>query len=82
LSRKSKPIENGKIVYIKYLDHSMFNFANPNLQEPIIRETVGWLQHQNENFLVIVWDKTPNLDNKNTGLTIVRSCILEIREVG
>ena len=73
--------KNEKIVYVKYLDHSMFNFGNPYLQQPIIRETIGWLIHQNENFLVIIWDKSPILENKTSGLVVLRSTILELKEL-
>jgi hypothetical protein len=75
----------GSAVYIRYKDHVLFrNVVNP-LEEAVERETIGWLNKQDNEIMLIEHDRTiPNLQlqmGQSTGLIILKSCITEIREL-
>jgi len=74
------------LVYVKYLDHALYRNMAPSNPRPVVRETVGWLMHEDDEAVWIVWDRNVAASNyeKNTpysSLIIVKSCILEMRRV-
>jgi len=82
---KKKPLP---VVYACYRDHVFFSRANPLLMKPELRETVGWLLHECNDYVIISWDREagpPTLkggDAKASGLVLLRSDILELRTLG
>lgn len=80
-------IRIGSIVYVKYKDHVLFHRVNPGLVLPSVQEAIGWLAKEETNWIQMVWnrDYLPNLrETKNllcSGLVILKSDILELREV-
>ena len=53
---------------------------------PDIRETIGWLFKENEEFLVLLWDRPLNRGPQESevlsgGLVLLKSDILEVREI-
>lgn len=79
----------GPIVYVRYLDHVLFKDMDPNAYaEPFAREAIGWLDHENNESIRLVWERfaEPNpqgdSEQKATGLVILKSAILELRRVG
>ena len=76
------PVERS-VVYIRYLDHVLYRNITEPMIEPIERETVGWLTHQNKEVVHLELDR--NFDElqcssgHGSGLVILRNCIIEIR---
>jgi hypothetical protein len=74
------------LVYVKYLDHTLYRNMTPSSPKPTIRETVGWLVHQDDESVKIVWDRSvaPSRYERNepySSLVIVKNCILEMRRI-
>ena len=76
------------IVYVSYLDHVLFSRCEPLVMKPQIRETIGWLTYECENYITVSWDKdaeSPTLkggDPKASGLVLLKSDILESKKIG
>jgi hypothetical protein len=75
----------GSAVYVRYKDHVLFrNVVNP-IEEALERETIGWLTKQNNEIILIEHDRTipdaQSSSGQGSGLIILKSCILEIREL-
>ncbi len=79
---------DGRVVYVRYWDHVLFKDVNSKAYGPQVRETVGWLAEDNGGYIRIEWERfngsavPDNLRQRSTGLVILKSCILELREVG
>jgi hypothetical protein len=78
--------ERGSVVYIRYRDHVLFRDAEAGDYKPFVREAVGWFDHENDEFIRLVWERFAepsqgNARERSTGLVILKSCILELREV-
>jgi hypothetical protein len=71
------------IVYVRYLDHVLFSRCEPLVLKPQVRETVGWLTYECEEYIIVSWDRDsgpPTLKNgdaKASGLVIAKKLILE-----
>jgi hypothetical protein len=93
---KGSTLSKDRLVYVKYVDHVLFKDIDPKTIEPQVRETVGWLTEQNEDFIRIEWERfidefsspaisahrtSENMKQRATGLAILRSCILELEEM-
>jgi hypothetical protein len=80
-------VKEGSVVYVRYLDHVLFRDADPQLYKPFIREAIGWLDYEDDSCIRLVWERyaEPRLDEearmKATGLTILKSAILELRRL-
>lgn len=76
------------LVRIRYRDHVFYHRSDPVAISPQTRETIGWLVYEGPDYVIISWDRDagpPTLkggDPKATGLVILRSNILERREIG
>ena len=74
------------IVYIRYLDHVFFSRCEPLVMKPQMRETVGWLNYECEDYIILSWDRDaepPTLkdgDPKASGLVILKKLILEKKD--
>lgn len=75
------------LVYLKYLDHVLYHRGEPAAVKPQIRECIGWLVYSNEDYVTICWDRDaepPTLkggDPKASGLVLLRTDILELRQI-
>lgn len=84
-SRDLNPLKPGDLVFIRYDDHVLFKDADASQYRPWTRETVGWLDYADEEFVRIVWERYPepnfpkNARLRSTGLAIDRRTILEMR---
>ena len=73
------------LVYVRYRDHVLFHRGDPATMKPQVREAVGWLVRDCQDYVIICWDRDaepPTLkggDPKASGLVILRSDILELR---
>jgi len=78
-------LEIGNLVLIRYKDHVLFKDAEAAQYRPWTRETVGWLDYQDEEFVRIIWERfhqpnpPENARLRSTGLSISRNDIVEIR---
>ena len=83
---ENKVSSDTPLVYVKYIDHLLYRSMAPSNVRPAVRETVGWLMHEDDYAIWIVWDKCvkPSRYVKldlSSGLVIVKSSILEIRRI-
>ena len=75
------------IVYVRYLDHVIFSRCEPLIMRPQTRETVGWLNYECEDYIILSWDRDaepPTLkggDPKASGLVLLRTAILEFEKL-
>lgn len=83
-----KALGHKPLVYIRYLDHVLFNRSDPLALKPETRETVGWLLYECDDYVIVCWDcdagppSLKNHDPKATGLVILRPLVLELRRLG
>ena len=83
-----KPVKRGDLVVVRYKDHVLFKDSDASQYQPWTREAAGWLDYEDKEYVRLVWERfsQPNLpDNavtRSTGLTILRSAIVEIRRLG
>lgn len=76
----------GDIVYVRYKDHVLFRDSEANTYKPFVREAVGWLDYEDQECIRLVWERFAepsqgDARERSTGLVILKSCILELREV-
>jgi hypothetical protein len=72
-------------VYIRYKDHVLFKNIQQPMEEPMQRETIGWLSKENSEIILIEHDRSmPNAElcsGQSNGLIILKSCIIEIHKL-
>lgn len=77
---QSQPFEN--LIYVRYRDHVLYNRSSALAMKPQIREAVGWLIYNCEQYIILSWDRDadpPTLhgnDAKASGLVLLKSDIL------
>ena len=75
------------MVYLRYCDHVLFRDSDSSVYRPWTRETVGWLDYEDQQWVRIVWERFAMPDPPNeskpraTGLVILKKTILEMRKV-
>jgi hypothetical protein len=76
------------LVYVRYRDHVLYHRGDPVVMKPLVRECVGWLVNDSEDYIIVCWDRDaepPTLkggDPKASGVVLLRSEILEMKKVG
>ena len=74
-----------RLINVRYMDHVFFRNSDPNLyKSPNVREAVGWLYEETDEVLVLIADKSVKQlphEISRVGLTILKSDILEIKEI-
>ena len=74
------------LVYVRYLDHVLFSRCSPLTLKPQMREAVGWLNYECEEYIILSWDKDaepPTLkggDPKSSGLVLLKTDILDLKK--
>ena len=78
----------GHLVIVRYYDHVLFkDTLSSNALRPVVRETVGWLDYENTEYIRLVWERyaEPIIGEESqfrtTGLAIRKSDIIELRRV-
>jgi len=77
----------GSLVYVRYMDHVLFKDVDPSLYRSWTRETIGWLDYKDANWIRIIWERFAMPDPPNeakpraTGLVILKKTILEMRSI-
>jgi hypothetical protein len=83
----SIPLEFKELIFVRYLDHVIFNRVSALATKPQVRETVGWLIYECEYYITITWDRDadpPTLkggDPKASGLVLLKSDILQMKKL-
>ena len=78
----------GSIVVCRYMDHVLFKDADASQYQPWTREAVGWLDYEDDEYVRLLWERfsqanlPDNARTRSTGLTILKSAILEITRLG
>jgi len=82
-----KSVQIGSLVLVRYSDHVLFKDVDPSLCVPWTRETIGWLDYEDSNYVRLVWERfampDPPRESKPraTGLVILKKAIVELRRV-
>lgn len=77
----------GSLVYVRYKDHVFFKDVESEGCKPFIRETVGWLDYEDDEYIRVVWERfaQPHINVeatiRSTGLVILKKAIMEIKHV-
>lgn len=78
---------NDMLVYVRYLDHVFFSRCSPLILKPQLREAVGWLTYECDDYLILSWDRDaepPTLkggDAKASGLVLLKTDIFEFKKL-
>ena len=75
------------LVFVRYIDHVLYNRASALAMKPQTRETIGWLVYECELYVIIAWDRDadpPTLhggDAKASGLVLLKSDIIALEKL-
>ena len=85
--RSSIPSEFKGLIFVRYLDHVIFNRASALAMKPQVREAIGWLVYECEYYVTLTWDRDsepPTLkggDPKASGLVLLKTDIQELKRL-
>lgn len=77
-----------KLVSVRYLDHVLYNRSSALAMKPQVREAVGWLIYECDQYVTLAWDhdaEPPTLhggDPKASGLVILKTDIIMLKRLG
>ncbi len=80
-------VSKAQLVSVRYLDHVLYHRASASAMKPQVRETVGWLVYECDQYVTLAWDhdaEPPTLrggDPKASGLVILKTDILELNRL-
>jgi hypothetical protein len=82
ISKRCQPL-----IFVRYADHVLYNRSPALTLKPQIREAVGWLVYECDDYITLAWDRdaeppTLNLGGKASGLVLLKSDILEMKKIG
>jgi len=72
------------LIFVRYLDHVLYNRNYATAMKPQIREAIGWLVYDCESYVILSWDRDaepPTLhggDPKASGLVLLKSDIINL----
>ncbi len=75
------------LILVRYADHVLYNRSSAAAMKPQIREAVGWLIYECDDYVTIAWDRDadpPTLKGSNSkasGLVLLRNDILEFERL-
>jgi hypothetical protein len=75
------------LVFVKYLDHVLYNRASALAMQPQVRQAVGWLVYECNLYVTIAWDfdaDPPTLhggDPKASGMVLLKSDTIELQKL-
>ena len=87
LARVSNDSNLKGLIFVRYIDHVLYNRTSAKVMQPQIREAVGWLVYECEQYVTLAWDhdaEPPTLrggDPKASGLVLLKSDILELKRL-
>ena len=74
--------ESKELICVRYVDHVLYNRTSALAMKPQIREAVGWLIYDCEQYIIFSWDRDaepPTLhggDPKHLDLVLLKSDII------
>lgn len=83
----SKQFHPSTLIYVRYVDHVVYNRSSALAMKPQIREAVGWLVYDCQDYVTLAWDRDaepPTLrggDPKASGLVLLKSDVLELKKI-
>ncbi len=75
------------LIYVRYRDHVLYSRSIAEIMQPQVREAVGWLVYNCEQYIILSWDRDaqpPTLtggDAKASGLVLLKSDLLEFQRL-
>jgi hypothetical protein len=75
------------LIFVRYVDHVLYNRNSAIAMKPQTREAVGWLVYNCELYVILSWDRDaepPTLhggDPKASGLVLLKSDILDLQRL-
>jgi hypothetical protein len=84
--KRQQPSKQNDVIYVRYLDHVMYNRCIALALKPQIREAVGWLVYEGADYINFAWDRDaepPTLQGKRkaSGLVLLKTDILEMKKI-
>jgi hypothetical protein len=76
-----------RLIFVRYLDHVLYNRTSALAMKPQTREAVGWLIYDCEHYVTLVWDRDaepPTLhggDPKASGMVLLKSDIIALERL-
>jgi hypothetical protein len=76
-----------ELIFVRYVDHVLYNRSSAMAVQPQVREAIGWLIYECDNYITLCWDRDagpPTLhggDPKASGLVLLKSDILELQKM-
>ena len=83
----SKDSKCKELAFVRYVDHVLYHRTSALSIQPQVRETVGWLLYECEQYVTLTWDQDaepPTLkggDPKASGMVLLKSDILELKKL-
>ncbi len=80
-------MDNQELILVRYVDHVLYNRAPALTMRPQIREAVGWLVYECEQYVTLSWDRdgeSPTLhggDPKASGMVLLKSDIIALERL-
>src|SRR3972149_7862502 len=84
---KAELSQTQELVFVRYLDHVLYHRSSAVTMKPQLREPVGWLVFEGEQYITLAWDcdaEPPTLkggDSKASGLVLLKSDMLEFKKL-
>ncbi len=76
-----------ELVSVRYLDHVLYHRSSALAMKPQIREAIGWLMYECDQYITLSWDydaEPPTLhggDVKASGLVLLKTDILMLKKL-
>ena len=75
-----------KLVYVRYVDHVLYNRTSALAMYPQVREAVGWVVYDCENYLTLCWDRDAGPTTLHGGdpkawASLIKSDIIAIKGI-
>lgn len=83
----SKDASLKDLIIVRYADHVVYSRSSALTMKPQIRQAVGWLIYECEQYVTLAWDQDiqpPTLkggDSKASGLVLLKTDILELKRL-
>jgi len=80
-------LQHTKLIYVRYLDHVFYNRSPAIAMKPQIREAIGWLVYECDQYVTLSWDRDaepPTLhggDPKASGMVLLKSDIITLEKL-
>ena len=74
-----------RIVMVRYRDHTLFKRKEVESIRPVVRQCIGWLVYETEDYMVVVsdvrWENGIVPDRSSSGLVLMKSEVVEVVEL-